>query len=70
MRKNETLQRHRIQRFVKTPIEMRKKPEHRPEPLPTTRLQSTNGHARPVPVKKDLPLFMEPLFRAKDYDPL
>jgi hypothetical protein len=61
--------RHRIKQFVKTNIEARKKSEQKtdqidlPEPV-------NKPAAMEEPEKRKLPLFMEPVFKAKDFDPL
>jgi len=63
--------RPRIQQFVKTNLEARIKTE-----LKTDRSSSRTpvpvGKPATIeePVKKQLPLFMEPVFKAKDFDPL
>lgn len=67
MSKKDTLHRHRIQKFVKTTIEIRKKPEHRPDPLPSV---TKERNRKQLITRNDLPLFMEPRFRVKEHDPL
>ena len=67
MRQKDTLHRQRIQKFLKTTIEIRRKPEHRSE-IHTSFAEEAKGR-RPQP-GIDLPLFTEIKFRVKEHDPL
>lgn len=61
--------RHRIQQFIKTNIESASK--HRQETDQSILPVSLNKSAAiDEPEKRKLPLFMEPLFKAKEFDPL
>jgi hypothetical protein len=61
--------RHRMQQFVKTNIEVyrkvKKKTDQANAPVPVNKPAAMEEQA-----KRKLPLFMETVFKAKDFDPL
>jgi hypothetical protein len=61
--------RHRIQQFVKINSETRRKEEQKTDHKALA-VPMIKAAAIKEPAKRELPLFMEPVFKAKDFDPL
>ena len=58
---------HRIKQFIKTSFEPVAKQQEELKPVQPA---SYTKSAASEPAQGKLPLFMEPLFKAKDFDPL
>jgi len=62
--------RHRIKQFVKTSFEPTRKYSQEKTDQGILPVSLNKPAAIDEPEKRKLPLFMEPLFKAKDFDPL
>jgi hypothetical protein len=59
--------RHRIKRFIKTHLEPARKQEPARENILPPNPDNPPSNE---PAKNNLPLFMEPVYKARDFDPL